>query len=126
MRRVLDLNRGPPSERAIRRARFPTRPGPTEEHLIQERAGILWRKRRLPLAEAAAHRRGLDSTFASHRETVKMALAHRGAAIRSERIIKAIRATSTDRDEDMREIEEAGPMTGTAKPTGVREEPLRE
>ena len=34
--------------------------GPTEEHLVEELAGILWRKRRLRLAEAAAHRRGLD------------------------------------------------------------------
>ena len=50
--------------------------GPTEEHLVEELAGILWRKRRLRLAEAAAHRRGLDDTFASYRETVKVALAH--------------------------------------------------
>ncbi len=34
--------------------------GPTEEHLVEELAGILWRKRRLRLAEAAAHRRGLE------------------------------------------------------------------
>ena len=33
--------------------------GPTEEHLVEELAGVLWRKRRLRLAEAAAHRRGL-------------------------------------------------------------------
>src|SRR5213076_3111663 len=33
--------------------------GPTEEHLVEELAGILWRKRRLRLAEAATHRRGL-------------------------------------------------------------------
>src|SRR5262245_54249480 len=32
--------------------------GPTEEHLVEEIAGIMWRKRRLRLAEAAAHRRG--------------------------------------------------------------------
>lgn len=43
--------------------------GPTEEHLVEEIAGILWRKRRLRLAEAAAHRRGLDGTLSSHRET---------------------------------------------------------
>ena len=41
--------------------------GPTEEHLVEELAGILWRKRRLRLAEAAAHRRGLDGTLASGR-----------------------------------------------------------
>src|SRR5215210_6190033 len=54
--------------------------GPTEEHLVEELAGILWRKRRLRLAEAAAHRRGLNGTLASYRETVKVALAHLGAA----------------------------------------------
>src|SRR4051794_4049322 len=50
--------------------------GPTEEHLVEELAGILWRKRRLRLAEAAAHRRGLHGTLGSYRETVKVALAH--------------------------------------------------
>jgi len=39
--------------------------GPTEEHLVEELAGILWRKRRLRLAEAAPHRRGLGGTLAS-------------------------------------------------------------
>src|ERR687883_557046 len=34
--------------------------GPTEEHLVEELAGILWRKRRLRLAEAASFRRGLE------------------------------------------------------------------
>jgi hypothetical protein len=37
--------------------------GPTEEHLVEELAGVLWRKRRLRLAGAAAHRRGLESTW---------------------------------------------------------------
>ena len=30
--------------------------GPTEEHLVEELAGIIWRKRRLRMAEAAARR----------------------------------------------------------------------
>src|SRR6266516_2001428 len=67
--------------------------GPTEEHLVEEVAGIVWRKRRLRLAEAAAHRRGLEGTFTSHRDTVKMALAHLDATNPSERVIDAIRAT---------------------------------
>jgi hypothetical protein len=33
--------------------------GPTEEHLAEELVGVLWRKRRLRPAEAAAHRSGL-------------------------------------------------------------------
>ena len=36
--------------------------GPTEDHLIEEIAGIIWRKRRLRLAEAASCRRGLKGT----------------------------------------------------------------
>ena len=50
--------------------------GPTEEHLVEEIAGILWRKRRLRLAEAATHRGGLARTLAPYRETVKVALVH--------------------------------------------------
>src|SRR3954451_23460963 len=78
--------------------------GPTEEHPVEELAGILWRKRRLRLAEAAAHRRGLDHTFDSSRETVKMAIAHLGAPGGSERVVDAIRATDSDTEEDTREL----------------------
>src|SRR5437773_2768923 len=53
--------------------------GPTEEHLVEELAGTLWRKRRLRLAEAAAHRRGLDGALPSYRKTAKVALVHLGA-----------------------------------------------
>ena len=37
--------------------------GPTEEHLVEELAGIIWRKRRLRLAEAAVHHRGLQAAL---------------------------------------------------------------
>src|SRR5260370_21753273 len=50
--------------------------GPTEEHLVEELAGILWRKRRLRMAEAAAYRRGLEDTLKPFHETVKAALVH--------------------------------------------------
>ena len=68
--------------------------GPTEEHLVEEMAGILWRKRRLRLAEAAAHRRGLEGTLAPYRETVKVALVHLDTTGQSERVVDAIRATA--------------------------------
>src|SRR5215208_7140186 len=45
--------------------------GPTEEHLVEELAGILWRKRRLRLAEAAAHYRGLRDALKPYHETVE-------------------------------------------------------
>jgi hypothetical protein len=34
--------------------------GPTEEHLVEEVAGIIWRKRRLRVGEKAAHSRALQ------------------------------------------------------------------
>jgi hypothetical protein len=78
--------------------------GPTEEHLVEEIAGILWRKRRLRLAEAAAHRRGLEGTLASYRETVKMALVHLDTNGQSERVVDAIRATVADTREDLTDM----------------------
>jgi hypothetical protein len=48
--------------------------GPTEEHLVEELAGVMWRKRRLRLAEGAACRRGFKS--APSKETTDAALAH--------------------------------------------------
>ena len=60
-----------------RRARRRARPARTDRGASGRGTGWrLWRKRRLRLAEAAAHRRGLDDTFASYRETVKVALVH--------------------------------------------------
>jgi hypothetical protein len=88
--------------------------GPTEEHLVEELAGILWRKRRLRLAEAAAHRRGLDGTLASYRETVKVALVHLDATDQSERVVDAIRATASDTHDDIREMDEDEAMTRRA------------
>jgi hypothetical protein len=73
--------------------------GPTEEHLVEELAGILWRKRRLRLAEAAAHRHGLEETFSPHRKTKQAALAHLGASDRSEDVSDAVRATAADTKE---------------------------
>ena len=83
--------------------------GPTEEHLVEELAGIVWRKRRLRLAEAAAHRRGLEETFTSYRDTVKMALVHLDAENPSERVIDAIRATPSDTEKDLRELQDSDP-----------------
>ena len=78
--------------------------GPTEEHLVEELAGILWRKRRLRLAEAAAHRRGLEGTLASYRGTVKVALVHLDTTGQSERVVDAIRATAADTEEDIADM----------------------
>jgi hypothetical protein len=48
--------------------------GPTEDHLIEEIAGIIWRKQRLRLAEAASYRRGLTKATEPLSETLSTAL----------------------------------------------------
>src|SRR6478609_7464476 len=88
--------------------------GPTEEHLVEEIAGILWRKRRLRLAEAAAHRRGLQGTLDSYRETVKVALVHLDTSGQSERVVDAIRATVADTRQDLTDMAADEAMTRRA------------
>ena len=73
--------------------------GPTEEHLVEELVGILWRKRRLRLAEAAAYRRGLHGTQPSYRETVKVALTHLRTGNPTYQLAAAIQATPADTEE---------------------------
>jgi hypothetical protein len=51
--------------------------GPTEEHLVEELAGVMWRKRRLQLAELAIYRDRLRKDSASTYEPEQIA----GAAL---------------------------------------------
>ena len=88
--------------------------GPTEEHLVEELAGILWRKRRLRLAEAAAQRHGLEATLAPWRNTVKVALVHLGAVGQCEQVVDAIRATKADTEGDIADLDEHEAMTRRA------------
>jgi hypothetical protein len=77
-------------------------------------ACILWRKRRLRLAEAAAHRRSLGDTLEPYRKTVKAALVHLDATDESERVVDAIRATPEDTAEDLADMEADEAMTQSA------------
>src|ERR1700758_4359769 len=88
--------------------------GPTEEHLVEELAGILWRKRRLRLAEAAAHQHGLEDALSRSRRTAQRALVHIDATDGSEDVAEAIRATEADTEEDVRDIQEDEAMTRQA------------
>jgi hypothetical protein len=88
--------------------------GPTEEHLVEEIAGIFWRKRRLRLAELAAHHHGLEDTTAPFRDTVKAALAHLGTGEQIEGISVAIRATPEETNEQLADVEEDAAMTQKA------------
>jgi hypothetical protein len=88
--------------------------GPTEEHLVEEIAGIMWRKRRLRLAEAAVHRRGLEGTLAPYNKTVMVALVHLDSTGQSERVVDAIHATAADTEEDMADMAADETMTRRA------------
>jgi hypothetical protein len=88
--------------------------GPTEEHLVEELAGIFWRKRRLRLAEASVCHRGLEKAISPHRETVKAALVHLGSTQQIEKVIDAIRATPVDTAEAIADLEDDEAMTKRA------------
>jgi hypothetical protein len=88
--------------------------GPTEEHLVEELAGILWRKRRLCLAEAATHRHGLKEALSPYRETVKAALAHLDVKEVSEHVIDAIKATAQDTEAEIADVQEDQTMSRRA------------
>ena len=88
--------------------------GPTEEHLVEELAGVLWRKRRLRLAEAAAHRRGLENSFSSYRETAKAALAHITKADKTADVSEAVHATAADTEEEICDLDDDEAMTRRA------------
>lgn len=88
--------------------------GPTEEHLVEELAGILWRKRRLRLAEAAAHQHGLEDATEPYRGTVKAALVHLDSGKQIERVVDAIRATQEETAEESSDLGEDEGMTAKA------------
>jgi len=78
--------------------------GPTELHLVEELAGIFWRKRRLRMAETSAHRRGLDRVLCDYRDTAKVAVAHRHTSSSSEATRTAVRMTPADTEAQLADI----------------------
>jgi len=69
--------------------------GPTEEHLVEELAGVIQTRTRLRLAEAAAHRRRLQGIL-DHKSTVEAALVHVGETDPTETVSDALAATDED------------------------------
>ena len=87
--------------------------GPTETHLVEEVAGILWRKRRLRMAECAAYRQGLKDTFEPFHHTGEAALAHLGGGD-DVRVSEAVRAAPEDTERDLQDLDEDQAMTERA------------
>ena len=89
--------------------------GPTEEHLVEELAGIIWRKRRLRLAEAAIYRERLRKDATSTYEPEQIA----GAALLpvtgkhkvKADIPQALTATPADTARDLRDVKRDQAMT---------------
>jgi hypothetical protein len=66
------------------------------------------------LAEAAAHRHGLDDSLLPFGKTVKVALVNVDAEVQSEWVVDAIRTTTTETEEEIRETQANKAMTSRA------------
>jgi len=84
------------------------------ERGYEELAGVMWRKRRLRLAEAAAHRRGLGNSFSEYGNTAKAALAHVAKADESMDVSEAVHATPDSTEDELRDLDEDEGMTRRA------------
>lgn len=88
--------------------------GPTETHLVVELAGVLWRKRRLRLAEIATYQRGLQVASDSSR-TAQSALVASSAPKPSKiDVAAAIKAGAVNTQRELADIDDDRQMTLTA------------
>jgi hypothetical protein len=88
--------------------------GPTEEHFVEELAGIIWRKRRLRLGENAAHHRALMRATDPHQHTAKAALINVVEDVQTDCIADAIRADEEQTAEEGADLEKDQAMTEEA------------
>jgi hypothetical protein len=88
--------------------------GPTEEHLVEELAGVIWRKRRLRLGENAAHHRALRRAFDPYQHTAEAALINAAGDVEADCISDAICATEEQTAEDRADLEDDQTMTAEA------------
>jgi len=88
--------------------------GPTEEHLIEELAGVLWRKRRLRMAEATACRHGLAQTLEVFSDSAETALVHLHAVARFNDLSEAVRSKPEDDIAELDDLLEHEAMTKSA------------
>jgi hypothetical protein len=92
--------------------------GPTEHHLVEELAGLMWRKQRLIMAEASACRAGLQRALEKNPwggDTVLVrALAHLDGGKPTDTTAAAIRATPEDTEIELRELAEDEAITERA------------
>jgi hypothetical protein len=89
--------------------------GPTEEHLVEELAGIIWRKRRLRMAEAAVYQEKLrhDATgYQTPEHLVGAALLPlTGRADQKANVLQALVATAVATARELRNVRRDQTMT---------------
>ncbi len=92
--------------------------GPTEEHLVEELAGIIWRKRRLRLAEAAVYRERLRRDATSYLGPTEVAgaalLPLTGQTKIKADVAQALAATPVETARDLRDTKRDQAMTRKA------------
>ena len=88
--------------------------GPTEDHFVEEIAGVIWRKRRLLFAEAASYRRGLENTAHPLSGTIDRALVQVERTLPLGRIIEAVTATPSATAKDLIELKRREAATRSA------------
>jgi hypothetical protein len=88
--------------------------GPTEDHFVEEIAGVIWRKRRLRFAEAASYRRGLERTANPLSGTLNRALVQVEGTLPLGPIIEAVTATPSATAKDLVELKRREASTRSA------------
>ena len=92
--------------------------GTTEHHLVEELAGIIWRKQRVVMAEAAACRAGLRSALEKKpwrdHDVPARALAHLDRGGPTETAAAAVRTSPEDTETELRDLAESEAMVERA------------
>ena len=82
--------------------------------LVEELAGIIWRKRRLRLGESAAHHRALKHACDPYQKTAEAALINVAGDVEGDSVADAIRSTGEQTSEDCADLERDQAMTEQA------------
>jgi hypothetical protein len=88
--------------------------GPTETHLVVELAGVLWRKRRLRLAEIATYQRGLQVASDSSRTAQSAFVASAEAKPSKIDVAAAIKAGAVNTQRKLADLDADRQLTLTA------------
>ena len=88
--------------------------GPTEQHLVEEMAGAIWRKRRLRLAEAATYKRGLHATIDKYAKTAAAALVLSGPVPHNLEVAKCLAVEQGRTTQELDDLDVDERMTAAA------------